>query len=41
MRSLAYPLPALPGFDSPKTFAAWPCRNLRAKSDDLKSILFQ
>jgi hypothetical protein len=24
MRSLAYPLPALPGIDSPKTYAAWP-----------------
>jgi hypothetical protein len=24
MRSLAYALPPLPGFDSPKTYAAWP-----------------
>jgi hypothetical protein len=24
MRSLAHSLPALPGFDSPKTYAAWP-----------------
>jgi hypothetical protein len=24
MRSFAYALPALPGFDSPKTYAAWP-----------------
>ena len=24
MRSLAYALPALPGIDSPKTYAAWP-----------------
>jgi hypothetical protein len=24
MRSLAYSLPPLPGFDSPKTYAAWP-----------------
>ena len=24
MRSLAYALPALPGFDLPKTYAAWP-----------------
>ena len=24
MPSLAYPLPRLPGFDSPKTYAKWP-----------------
>jgi hypothetical protein len=24
MRQLAYPLPSFPGFDSPKTYAAWP-----------------
>ena len=24
MRQLAYALPSFPGFDSPKTYAAWP-----------------
>jgi hypothetical protein len=37
MRSLAYALPALPGFDSPKTYAAWPVWN---DSPDAESVRF-
>jgi Bacterial regulatory proteins, gntR family len=37
MRQLAYALPALPGFDSPKTFAAWP---VWRDSPDAESVRF-
>jgi hypothetical protein len=33
MRSLAYPLPALPGIDSPKTYAAWPVWHDSARAE--------